>query len=157
MEPFYERLHYSILYFGSNKKVNVLLKCEIVAREYFSCLTLHFSGKVMKQLFLEREALTFQWKEAIKMMQQRDNDVTNMQEQIVTTLEAIQKKEEKLLEENNFLNNEQRNNRDLELELQKVNAINSRTRNDLNELTQHMLFLNSEVNETLKFILNILN
>lgn len=111
----------------------------------------------MKQLFLEREALTFQWKEAIKMMQQRDNDVTNMQEQIVTTLEAIQKKEEKLLEENNFLNNEQRNNRDLELELQKVNAINSRTRNDLNELTQHMLFLNSEVNETLKFILNILN
>lgn len=104
-----------------------------------------FSGKVMKQLFVERENLTFQWKEAINMMKQRDDDVVNIQDQIVTTLEIIQKEEEKLNEENTFLKNENRNNHELEQELEKCNAVNSSMRKELNELTQHMLFLNTEV------------
>lgn len=108
----------------------------------------------MKQLIVERETLTFQWKEAISMMQQRDNDVINMQTQIVTSLEVIEKQKEKLIEENNFLNNEKRNNHELEQELQKSNAINSRMRSELNDLTQHILFLNSEVKYLIVFFIH---
>lgn len=99
----------------------------------------------MKQLFSERESLTSQWKDAIKMMQQRDKDVIHVQEQIVLTLEMIQRQEEKLAEENTFLKNEQRNNRELESELQQINSRNSRMRRDLNDLSQNMLLINSEV------------
>lgn len=104
----------------------------------------------MKQLIAERDALTLQWKEAIKMMHQRDNDVVHVQEQILTTLEIIQKQNEKLVDENDFLNNEKRNNHDLDLELQNKNAINSKLRRDLIELSNHILFLTGEVK--VKFI-----
>lgn len=114
-----------------------------------------FLGKVMKQLIFEREALTTQWKEAIKMMHQRDNDVVHIQEQIMVTLELIQKEEEKLDEENNFLNNEKRNNRELELDLQKINAVHSKMRRELNDLSQHMIFLNSEVKYFFHFLLRL--
>lgn len=99
----------------------------------------------MKQLIAERDSLTLQWKEAIKMMHQRDNDVVHVQEQILTTLEIIQKQDENLTDENNFLNNEKRNNHDLDLELQNKNAINSKLRRDLIELSSHILFFNGEV------------
>lgn len=111
----------------------------------------------MKQLFSERESLTTQWKDAIKMMQQRDNDVINVQEQIVLTLEMTQRQEEKLAEENIFLNNEKRNNRELDLELQQINAHISRMRRDLNDLSQNMLFINSEVNQDHCFFLRLPN
>lgn len=104
-----------------------------------------FSAKVMKQLITERENLTLQWKEAMKMMHQRDNDVINVQNQILAHLEITQQQEEKLAEENTFFNNEQRNNAELEIEIQNLNLTNSTSRKDFNDLTHHVLFLKSEV------------
>lgn len=107
----------------------------------------------MKQLFSERESLTSQWKDAINMMQQRDKDVIHVQEQIVLTIEMIQRQEEKLAEENTFLKNEQRNNRELDLELQQINSRNSKMRRDLNDLSQNMLLTNSEVSQYINSLL----
>lgn len=114
-----------------------------------------FSGKVIKQLFNERETLTKQWKDTIKMMQQRDMDVINMQEQIVTTLEVIQSQDEKLEEENNFLNNEKRNNHEVATEVQQINIIHSRMRRELNEMSLRVLFLHNEVRSLCLSILSL--
>lgn len=108
-------------------------------------LIIERSGKVIKQLCTEREALTERWKETVKMLQQRDNDTVKMQERITETLEIIEKQKEKLGDANAFLKNENKNNHDLQLELESLNTLNSRLRKELNDLTQLLLLLNSEL------------
>ncbi|CAH1176156.1 unnamed protein product [Phaedon cochleariae] len=108
-------------------------------------LVVERSGKVMKQLMAERDALISQWKDTVKMLQQRDKDIMNAQDQIANVHEMIQQQAEKLEDENTFLKNEQRNNRELEMETQSLNALNSRMRTEFGELTQHMLLLSSEL------------
>ncbi|KAG5864259.1 hypothetical protein JTB14_019631 [Gonioctena quinquepunctata] len=108
-------------------------------------LIIERSGKVMKQLMAERDALITQWKDTVKMLQQRDNDIMNSQEQISNVLEIIQKQQEKLSEEKTFMKNERRNNREIELEVQEMNVVNSRMRRDLNDLMQHILLISGEL------------
>lgn len=86
-----------------------------------------------------------QWKEAVKMLQQRDEDIIKAQEKIISTQELIEQQKEKLSEENGFLNNEKRNNHELDLEMESLNALNSRMRKDFDDLTQESLLLTSEV------------
>lgn len=85
------------------------------------------------------------WKEAVRMLQQRDEDVVKTQENIINTQELIEKHKEKLEEENGFLNNEKRNNHELDLEMESLNALNSRLRRDFDDLGQDLLLMNSEV------------
>ncbi|KAJ8916181.1 hypothetical protein NQ315_016320 [Exocentrus adspersus] len=103
------------------------------------------TGKVLKQQEIERDALVKQWKEAVKMLQHRDEDVIKAQEQIVCTQELIEKQKERLNEENGFLANEQRNNHELDLEMESLNALSSRMRRNYSDLTQELLIMNSEL------------
>nr|XP_023029063.1 coiled-coil domain-containing protein 39 [Leptinotarsa decemlineata] len=108
-------------------------------------LVIERSGKVLKQLMTERDALITQWKDTVKMLQQRDNDIMKTQEQMSTVQEMIQKQQEKLSEEDIFLKNEQRNNHEIKLDIQNLNAVNSRMRRDYHELVQHTLLINGEL------------
>ncbi|XP_057653393.1 coiled-coil domain-containing protein 39-like [Diorhabda carinulata] len=102
------------------------------------------SGKVIKQLTVERDALINQWKDTVKMLQQRDNDIIRTQEEMYHVQEMIQKQEEKLEQENKFLENEKRNNRNLELEIQEANNVNSKLRREMADLYQMLLLMNTD-------------
>ncbi|XP_056637755.1 coiled-coil domain-containing protein 39 [Diorhabda sublineata] len=108
------------------------------------------SGKVIKQLTVERDALINQWKDTVKMLQQRDNDIIRTQEEMYHVQEMIQKQEEKLEQENKFLENEKRNNRNLELEIQEANNVNSKLRREMADLYQMLLLMNTDVSILLK-------
>ncbi|CAG9840049.1 unnamed protein product [Diabrotica balteata] len=102
------------------------------------------SGKVMKQLSVERDALITQWKASVKMLQQRDNDIMKSQEQLCHVQEMIEKQREKLEEENTFLENEKRNNRILEMEIQEANNSNSRLKREMADMYQVLLTMNTD-------------
>uniref|UniRef100_A0A6P7GYN5 Coiled-coil domain-containing protein 39 n=1 Tax=Diabrotica virgifera virgifera TaxID=50390 RepID=A0A6P7GYN5_DIAVI len=102
------------------------------------------SGKVMKQLTVERDALITQWKASVKMLQQRDSDIMKSQEQLCHVQEMIEKQQEKLEEENTFLENEKRNNRTLEMEIQEANNANSRLKREMADMYQVLLTMNTD-------------
>ena len=102
----------------------------------------------MKQQVEERNALIQQWKDSVKILQQRDNDIDHTQTQILETQEIIEKEQEKLQEHKQFHENELKNNNDLEHEKQQLNYLNSKLRRELHELSQYTLLLHSQVNWT---------
>lgn len=131
--------------YAAKKKVVARIAAE--ANNYE--LVLERLGKVIKQQVAERETLINQWKETVRMLQQRDQDIAAAQEQVGNVYEMIETQKEKLEDEGNFLKNQQRTNHEIELEVQNLNSLHSRMRRDLGELNQHELLLISEL-QTLK-------
>ncbi|VEN53385.1 unnamed protein product, partial [Callosobruchus maculatus] len=121
----------------------------IAAESHSYDMVIERSGKVIQQQIADREALINQWKDAVKMLQQRDVDIFCAQEQIQMTYEAIAKQEDVLVEEHAFLNNQKRVNHEMELEIQSINSTNCRMRRELGEITQVLLLMNSD-HDTLK-------
>lgn len=99
----------------------------------------------MKQQVIERNALIQQWKDSVKILHQRDNDIDRLQVQMLELQEIIEKEQEKLEEQKQFYENELKNNNELEHESQQLNLLNSKMRRELNEMGQDMLILNSQV------------
>ncbi|XP_018561300.1 coiled-coil domain-containing protein 39-like [Anoplophora glabripennis] len=132
-----------LLQVESDRKRKALLK--IVAELRNNEMVIDRTGKALKQQEKERDDLVKRWKEAVKMLQRRDEDVVKTQEHIIGTQELIERHKEKLDEENVFLNNEKRNNHELDLEMESLNALNSRLRRDCDDLAQDLLTMNSEL------------
>ncbi|CAH1955933.1 unnamed protein product [Acanthoscelides obtectus] len=121
----------------------------IAAESHSYEMVIDRSGKAIKQQMADRESLIHQWKDAVKMLQQRDVDIFRAQEQIQAEYEAIAKQEVVLEEEHNFLNNQKRVNHEIELEIQSINSTNCRMRRELGELAQVILLMNND-HDTLK-------
>ncbi|XP_060519727.1 coiled-coil domain-containing protein 39 [Cylas formicarius] len=114
--------------------------------ELHSCeMIVERTGKAIKQQFAERECLIRQWKDAIKMLHQRDADISAEQQHVTNSQEQLEKLQERLGEENEFLQNEQKHNRDIQLEIQKLNSQYSRAKLQLDDLIQKIYLI---VNET---------
>ncbi|XP_050306787.1 coiled-coil domain-containing protein 39 [Anthonomus grandis grandis] len=115
--------------------------CELHSLE----MIIERTGKAVKQQMNEREALIKQWKDAVKMLQTRDQDISKWQERIGQSHDALMKQQEILEEENQLLKNEIKNNKEIELEIESLNAMNSRIRRELGEFQQNVLTVINEV------------
>lgn len=93
----------------------------------------------------QRENLIKQWKDTVKMLQQRDADIETRQERILEAEAVLEEQQEHLEDENAMLKNEQRNNHAVELELEQLNAANSRIRREFGDLQQTMYAIVNEV------------
>lgn len=79
------------------------------------------------------------------MLQQRDSDIGVVQERIVEEEKVLEQQRERLEEENEMLKNEKKNNHEVELELEKLNAVNSRMRREFADLQQAVYTISNEV------------
>lgn len=102
------------------------------------------TGKSIKQQIHERETLIKQWKDSVKMLQQRDADIDAGQERILVAQKVLAKREERLEEERGMLNNEKKNNHDMEMEIEQLNYTNSKMRREFSELQQNVFMMASE-------------
>lgn len=102
------------------------------------------TGKSIKQQIHERETLIKQWKDSVKMLQQRDTDIDAGQERILVAQKVLAKREERLEEERGMLNNEKKNNHDMEMEIEQLNYTNSKMRREFSELQQNVFMMASE-------------
>uniref|UniRef100_A0AAR5PF40 Coiled-coil domain-containing protein 39 n=1 Tax=Dendroctonus ponderosae TaxID=77166 RepID=A0AAR5PF40_DENPD len=121
--------------FTISKMVCDLHSCEMIIER---------TGKAIKQQINERENLIKQWKDTVKMLQQRDADIDARQERILEAETVLEQQQEHLEEENSMLKNEQKNNHVIELELEQLNAANSRMRRELGDLQQTMYAIVNE-------------
>ncbi|XP_066261629.1 coiled-coil domain-containing protein 39-like [Euwallacea similis] len=102
------------------------------------------TGKAIKQQIDERESLIKQWKDSVKMLQQRDAEIETGQERILEADEVLKKQNEHIEEENKMLSNQQRNNHELELEIEKLNASSSGLKGELSDLQQSLFAIGNE-------------
>lgn len=79
------------------------------------------------------------------MLQQRDDDIEAGQERILEAEKVLESQNECLEEENEMLHNEQKNNRELLMEIEKLNSLNSRMRRELSDLQQDVYTIANEV------------
>lgn len=79
------------------------------------------------------------------MLQQRDDDIEAGQERILEAEKVLENQNESLEEENQMLRNEQKNNRELLMEIENVNSLNSRMRRELSDLQQDVYVIVNEV------------
>lgn len=79
------------------------------------------------------------------MLQQRDDDIEAGQERILEAEKVLESQNEGLEEENEMLHNEQKNNRELLMEIEKLNSLNSRMRRELSDLQQDVYTIANEV------------
>lgn len=89
------------------------------------------------------------------MLQQRDDDIEAGQERILEAEKMLESQNEGLEEENEMLHNEQRNNRELLMEIEKLNSLNSRMRRELSDLQQDVYTIANEVILEEETLLNI--
>ncbi|XP_063902797.1 coiled-coil domain-containing protein 39 [Zophobas morio] len=139
------------LEFASRKQTIQKMVCDLTNYERM----LERTGKIMKQQVEERNALIQQWKDSVKILQQRDNDIDHTQTQILETQEIIEKEQEKLQEHKQFHENELKNNNDLEHEKQQLNYLNSKLRRELHELSQYTLLLHSQADTVRRQMVHI--
>lgn len=118
-----------------SKMVCDLHSCEMIIER---------TGKSIKQQINERERLIKQWKDSVKMLQQRDTDIDAGQERILVAQNVLAKREEHLEEERGMLNNQKKNNHDMEMEIEQLNYTNSRMRRDFSDLQQNVYSMASE-------------
>lgn len=103
------------------------------------------TDKQISQQLIERNALINQWKESVKTLRQRDNEIEQKHKQINDNTELLQRQENILEEQNNLLNNEQKINQNLQRDNDEL-AINiSLTRKHYNDLIENNALFNNEV------------
>ncbi|KAL3281106.1 hypothetical protein HHI36_004329 [Cryptolaemus montrouzieri] len=104
------------------------------------------TGKTLKAQLAERDSLVVQWKETVKILNQRDTNISILQDKLLETVEVMQKDEEIKKNEENLLNIERNNNKEIERESEDLNAQYSRYLRDLDKVVQSVMFLNTEAN-----------
>ncbi|KAL1491322.1 hypothetical protein ABEB36_011935 [Hypothenemus hampei] len=121
--------------FTVKKKMCDLHGCEMIIER---------TGKAIKQQMDERDALIKQWKDSVKMLQQRDQDIETTQNRILEAERMLANHQEQLEEENAMLGNEKKNNHEIDMEIEKLTALNTRMRRDLADLQQNIYAVANE-------------
>ncbi|CAG9859183.1 unnamed protein product [Phyllotreta striolata] len=120
--------------------VSVKEKMEKIASNYHNAEQMvERSGKVLKQLGIERDSLINQWKNTVRVLQQRDNEIMRGRKHLVHLNDVLAVAEEKLDIEKKFLANEKKNNKELEQEILEANEVNTRYRKEMADTYQYLM------------------
>lgn len=103
------------------------------------------SGKIFKQQKEQRAALIRQWKDAVRNLRQRDRDIEQATYDIIAMSQLLKQKQEHLAEKREFLENEQNNNKELQIEIEDLSHINAKMKRDLDTIAPTIMLLNHEV------------
>ncbi|CAH0557111.1 unnamed protein product [Brassicogethes aeneus] len=109
-------------------------------------LVMERTGKMIKQQVVERNALINQWKDTVKILQQRDAEIGKSQEKMILYQEMIERKNAALIDENSFLEHEKDNNRAIILECQDLRAGFAKLRRDYAYAVKEIAKMGPEVN-----------
>ncbi|XP_058825431.1 coiled-coil domain-containing protein 39 [Topomyia yanbarensis] len=129
-----------------------------LAEEYRSLeQVLERTSQLYRQAHSERRQLVLTWKEAVKHMNQREEDIKTVEAEIERARELSALLNEDLQAQVDFLEEQQRNNREIEIGIAELNVDASKLRNRLNTLTDHVQLRTNEYQVTRKAVQNISN
>lgn len=129
-----------------------------LAEEYRSLeQVLERTSQLYRQAHTERRHLVLTWKEAVKHMNQREEDIKEVEGEIERAREFSELLSEDLKAQDEFLEEQQRNNREIELGIAELNVEVSKLRNRLNALTDNVQLKTNEYQITRKAVQNVSN
>ncbi|XP_039452121.1 coiled-coil domain-containing protein 39 [Culex pipiens pallens] len=129
-----------------------------LAEEYRSLeQVLERTSQLYRQAHTERRHLVLTWKEAVKHMNQREEDIKEVEGEIERAREFSDLLSEDLKAQDEFLEEQQRNNREIELGIAELNVEVSKLRNRLNALTDNVQLKTNEYQITRKAVQNVSN
>uniref|UniRef100_A0A8D8CGF1 Coiled-coil domain-containing protein 39 n=1 Tax=Culex pipiens TaxID=7175 RepID=A0A8D8CGF1_CULPI len=129
-----------------------------LAEEYRSLeQVLERTSQLYRQAHTERRQLVLTWKEAVKHMNQREEDIKEVEGEIERAREFSDLLSEDLKAQDEFLEEQQRNNREIELGIGELNVEVSKLRNRLNALTDNVQLKTNEYQITRKAVQNVSN
>ncbi|EDS38380.1 conserved hypothetical protein [Culex quinquefasciatus] len=129
-----------------------------LAEEYRSLeQVLERTSQLYRQAHTERRHLVLTWKEAVKHMNQREEDIKEVEGEIERAREFSDLLGEDLKAQDEFLEEQQRNNREIELGIAELNVEVSKLRNRLSALTDNVQLKTNEYQITRKAVQNVSN
>uniref|UniRef100_A0A1Q3FT41 Coiled-coil domain-containing protein 39 n=1 Tax=Culex tarsalis TaxID=7177 RepID=A0A1Q3FT41_CULTA len=129
-----------------------------LAEEYRSLeQVLERTSQLYRQAHTERRHLVLTWKEAVKHMNQREEDIKEVENEIERAREFSDLLNEDLKAQDEFLEEQQRNNTEIELGIAELNVEVSKLRNRLNALTDNVQLKTNEYQITRKAVQNVSN
>lgn len=81
-------------------------------------------------LHSERQELVSKWKDAIRMMESRDHEIAEAGEKFATAKTKLARRKETIAELSRMLNRQNRDNKDMEEEVKKINLLAGRKRDE---------------------------
>ncbi|XP_055635842.1 coiled-coil domain-containing protein 39 isoform X2 [Toxorhynchites rutilus septentrionalis] len=115
------------------------------------------TSQLYRQAHQERRHLVLTWKEAVKHMNQREGDIKMVEAEIDSAREMSELLSEDLRAQVEFLEEQQRNNKEIEIGIAELNVEVSKLRNRLNVLTDSVQLKTNEYQITRKAVQNVSN
>ncbi|XP_029724791.2 coiled-coil domain-containing protein 39 [Aedes albopictus] len=129
-----------------------------LAEEYRSLeQVLERTSQLYRQAHSERRQLVLKWKEAVKHMNQREDDIKEVEAEIEKAREISAMLSDDLQAQVEFLEEQERNNKEIELGIAELNVEVSKLRNRLNALTDSVQLKTNEYQITRKAVQNVSN
>ncbi|XP_021711610.1 coiled-coil domain-containing protein 39 [Aedes aegypti] len=129
-----------------------------LAEEYRSLeQVLERTSQLYRQAHSERRQLVLKWKEAVKHMNQREEDIKEVEAEIEKAREISAMLNDDLQAQVEFLEEQERNNKEIELGIAELNVEVSKLRNRLNALTDSVQLKTNEYQITRKAVQNVSN
>lgn len=111
-------------------------------------------GRVFLQQKEERKALLKQWKDAVDTLKRRDLNMKQVTKEIDCINLLISNERDNLEEQSTFLQNQIKNNKELEQQIHELNFICCKMRQDLNDVIQWSLTLSGELSSLKRNLLS---
>ncbi|XP_018335648.1 coiled-coil domain-containing protein 39 [Agrilus planipennis] len=115
------------------------------------------TGKHLKELRIERQAMIRKWQEAARNLYRQDDNIAkaNLEAESVArvTADAL----EKLEEQNMFYEEQKNNNREIEMEVAEMNTRGSKMRRELDELVQYVISLTNDLSTYRQMLISTAN
>ncbi|XP_058447659.1 coiled-coil domain-containing protein 39 [Malaya genurostris] len=115
------------------------------------------TSQLFRQAHNERRQLVLTWKEAVNHMNQREDDIKTVEEEVERAREMSDLLNEDLQAQVDFLEEQQRNNKEIEIGIAELNVEVSKLRNRLNGLTDSVQLKTNEYQVTRKSVQNVSN
>ncbi|XP_058057947.1 coiled-coil domain-containing protein 39 [Anopheles bellator] len=115
------------------------------------------TSQLFRQAHLERRQLVQTWKEAVQHMNQREEDIKSVERDIESAREQSTLLEGDLQAQDEFLEDQQRNNHEIEVRIGELNVEVSKQRNRLTALNDSVQLKTNEYQITRKSVQNLSN
>ncbi|XP_052869033.1 coiled-coil domain-containing protein 39 [Anopheles cruzii] len=115
------------------------------------------TSQLFRQAHLERRQLVATWKEAVEHMNQREENIKSVEAAIDRAREQSALLEADLQAQDEFLEEQQRNNHEIEVRIGELNVEVSKQRNRLTALTDSVQLKTNEYQITRKSVQNLSN
>ncbi|XP_055602569.1 coiled-coil domain-containing protein 39 [Uranotaenia lowii] len=129
-----------------------------LAEEYRSLeQVLERTSQLYRQAHIERRHLVLTWKEAVKHMNQREEDIKEVERDVEYAREVSDMLNENLKAQTEFLEEQERNNRIIEIGIADLNVEVSKLRNRMTMLTDSVQLKTNEYQVVRKTVQNLSN